>query len=166
MGAFLTSDGIRTPPPDNYNSTDIRVITLDGLADERGWFETRPDIVILKVDVEGLDYAVIQGAQKLLNARIVRNIFMEITAATKEQGALQKPALEMLINAGYKLFQRGGYRGPNQPALSLAHDDTLADIIVHEAESKGGTKQLNLWWTIDSFFLESRNNATAPKLSS
>ena len=44
----------------------LSVISLDALAKEQGWLETRPSIGFLKIDVEGLEAAVIRGATKLL----------------------------------------------------------------------------------------------------
>ena len=41
----------------------IKLITLDSFADPQGWFESRPSIGFLKIDVEA-----IEGAQKLLGA--------------------------------------------------------------------------------------------------
>ena len=55
----------------NYetNATEIgslSLISLDTLAEEQGWLETKPSIGFLKIDVEGLEAAVIRGATKLL----------------------------------------------------------------------------------------------------
>ena len=130
------------------NSTALHVLTLDNFARERGWFDSRPDIAILKVDVEGMEYSVIEGATELLKAKIVRNIFMEVSARTRVERKINKPSLVMLQDAGYKLHKVGGWMGPNQDVDFPQDDGDIAEHIMLRTEEEAA-KQLNLWWTID-----------------
>lgn len=128
-------------------SSALHVLTLDNFARERGWFESRPDISILKVDVEGMEYSVIEGAMELFQAKLVRNIFMEVSARTPEEEEVNKPALLMLRKAGYKLHKVGGFRGPNK-TVAFPQDEEIANHIISRTKLEEA-KQLNLWWKID-----------------
>lgn len=166
-GTFSFQENKRNPGQGKFhenagvpNTTALHVVTLDHFAEERGWFEesSRPNVAILKVDVEGMEYTVIEGAMKLLKANIVKNIFMEVSARTQEQRKMNQPALAMLRNAGYKLHKVGGWKGPDTEVMGLFpvqddhHADGDGDILAEQImmyTSKKGSKQLNLWWTID-----------------
>jgi FkbM family methyltransferase len=80
---------------------ELPVLTLDMFAEERGWFGSRPNIAILKIDVERHEANVLMGAKKLLNARIVQNIFTEVSLEKASEKNIQKEALELLVQAGY-----------------------------------------------------------------
>ena len=140
MGKFHEVQGVP-------NSKAIHVLTLDNFARERGWFASRPDIAILKVDVEGMEYTVIEGGKNLLKSGIVRNIFMEVSARTPIERELNKPSLAMLRDTGYKLHKVGGWAGPNRDVDFPLDGDIAEHIMV--ATDKQEVKQLNLWWTLD-----------------
>jgi FkbM family methyltransferase len=80
---------------------ELPVITLDTFAEERGWFQSTPNIAILKIDVERHEANVLMGAKKLMNSRIVQNVFTEVSLEDGSQKSVQKEALEVLIQAGY-----------------------------------------------------------------
>jgi FkbM family methyltransferase len=80
---------------------ELPVLTLDTFAEERGWFGSRPNIAILKIDVERHEANVLMGAKKLLNERIVQNIFTEVSLEKVSEKNIQKDALELLLQAGY-----------------------------------------------------------------
>jgi FkbM family methyltransferase len=80
---------------------ELPVLTLDAFAEERGWFDTRPNVAILKIDVERHEANVLMGAKKLLNSRIVQNVFTEVSLEQGTQKSVQKEALEVLVQAGY-----------------------------------------------------------------
>ncbi|CAB9517403.1 Inherit from COG: Methyltransferase [Seminavis robusta] len=124
----------------------FQVVTLDGLAKKRNWFESRPDIALLKIAVEGLEYNVILGALELLQARMIRNILMEVSARNSEEMELNKPALDLLIEAGYKLHKVGGWRGPDKD-LELDPNKDAAEQIMEKTLGEKA-RQLNLWWTL------------------
>ncbi|CAB9517402.1 Inherit from COG: Methyltransferase [Seminavis robusta] len=125
----------------------LHVITLDNFARERGWFTTRPDIAILKVDVEGFEYSVIEGAAELLKAKIIRNLFMEVSAREKWEMEINKPALKLVFQSGYKLHKIGAWRGPNND-VSFPQDDNIAEHVMQRT-LKEKSQQLNLWWKLD-----------------
>lgn len=59
------------------------IVTLDDMANDLGWFKSDENnepskIVLLKVDVEGFEPSVFEGARKLLNSSIIENIVMEM----------------------------------------------------------------------------------------
>jgi len=140
QGTMVEETGVK-------NATALNVLTLDNFARERGWFESRPDIAILKVDVEGMEYSVMEGAMELFQAKLVRNVFMEVSARSDEEATANKPSLIMLKNAGYMLHKVGGWLGPDEN-LTFPQDDNLADRILQLTIAEKA-KQLNLWWKLD-----------------
>jgi len=137
--------------PTNHRSSVIPIITLDHLAQKRGWFDSKPDISILKVDVEGLEYKVVEGAAKLLQSKLVRHVFCEVSARDEEEGRLQLPFLEMMVSAGYRLYRTGGWLGPKD-RVEWPHDRSMPQRIINATMAEGVAQQLNLWWTIDPNF--------------
>jgi hypothetical protein len=125
----------------------LQMITLDSFAKERGWLQSRPDIAILKVVVEGLEYSVIEGAKELLKAGIVRNIFLEVSAKSGKQARSNVPFIEFLANeTKYGLYMIGGITGPTKK-VDWPNNDMLKTRIL-DAASKEHYKQLNLWYKL------------------
>lgn len=139
----------------------MRVIKLDEFARARGWFDdpmdassgaSGSDIAILKVGVEGMVNAVIKGAATLIEAKIIRNILMKVTAQDNmpqnEEDDL-KQALQIIVQAGYTLYRVGGSTGPSQGFEDApANPDALPDAIIRRTREEKAF-QLNLWWTLD-----------------
>jgi len=108
---------------------EIDLITLDSFAESRGWFESKPSIAFFKLDVEGFEMPIIQGAKKLFKSRLVELFDMEMKPNTpiKEKHAM----LEVIFNSGYELYMQGWFKGPNNKVerkytnyLDLAADIT------------------------------------------
>lgn len=132
---------------DTSNPNAVQIVTLDNFAKERGWFESRPDIAVFKVDVEGNEYQVINGAQKLLKSKMIRNIFMEISVREPFERKQNIPMLKFLgEDANYRLHAIGGWPGPGTP-VDWPNDEHLVKKI-QDAAAKEGAKQLNLWWQV------------------
>ena len=58
----------------------VDVVRLDDVAEQEGWISRTneaPPIYLWKLDVEGYEYHVLEGSQKLLNSGQVENIIME-----------------------------------------------------------------------------------------
>ena len=53
------------------NIAQVKTLTLDALVQEFGWFRSKQEIVLLKMDVEGYEPAVVRGAQKLFQSGLV-----------------------------------------------------------------------------------------------
>jgi FkbM family methyltransferase len=125
----------------------LQMITLDSFAKERGWLQIRPDIAILKVDVEGLEYSVIEGAKELLKAGIVRNILLKVSAESGKQARSNVPFIEFLVKeTKYDLYMIGGIMGPHTK-VDWPNNDMLKTRILDTA-SKEPLKQLNLWYKL------------------
>jgi FkbM family methyltransferase len=125
----------------------LEIITLDSFAKERGWLQSRPDIAILKVDVEGLEYRVMEGAKELLKAGIVRNLLVEVSARSDEKMTTNVPFIEFLAKeAKYDLYMIGGKKGPNKK-VDWPNNDMLTTNI-YNATLKEPWKQLNLWYKL------------------
>ena len=55
----------------------VPVARLDDVAEQQGWITNEEPIYLWKLDVEGYEYHVLEGAQKLLHSKKVENILME-----------------------------------------------------------------------------------------
>jgi FkbM family methyltransferase len=129
------------------NHTELPVTTLDVFAEEHGWFESRPEIAIMKVDVERHEANVLVGAEKLLKSGIVQNIFTETSLEDPARRHIEAAALELLIAAGYKLKGQGGWMGPGKDS-PWPDDENLVKHIFDYIETE---KKLyrNLWWALN-----------------
>lgn len=72
----------------------VEVTTLDDAIDK--------NIDVLKLDVEGHEHQVLQGAKRLLAAHQIRHIVFE------DHGGISKPLVNQLASAGFELFRLGG----------------------------------------------------------
>jgi FkbM family methyltransferase len=122
----------------------VDIITLDGLADTLGFFRSKSSpIVILKVDVEGFEPSVFQGAQKLLRSGIVENILMEVSG--KRDNHQNEEMILLIQKSGYRLHGLGFSSGPTAARLPDYRDEKeLVTLILTKVAGKG--QQVNLWW--------------------
>ncbi len=78
--------------------------TLDQFAQQRQWFDGlqrhQVFISILKVDTEGHETQILEGARRLIQSGLVRNVLLEYRKNGKE-------AVEILFEAGYVLVYDG-----------------------------------------------------------
>ena len=136
-GSFSTAkEGQR---PFKASANQITVTTLDEFARDKGFFESKPVISILKVDVEGLEGQALLGGKELFASHLVKNILMEITPS-ENSDVIQK-AFDMLIN-DYELAKYGTFSGPDRDH-NWPMDGNLVQNMI--AAKKG---QLNLWWKV------------------
>ena len=135
--------------PDTEKGYQMRVISLDNFANSRGWFETKPDIAIFKVDVDGYEAHVMEGAKQLLNSHIIRNIFMEAAIRNKEELKAARNSLLIISQAGYKVRQWGDVKGPQNDVdwSHLTDPEHIASQVIAQAAKHEG-KFLNVWWTL------------------
>ena len=156
-GSSFHGDKAPVSSIDGVIRDNIRVVTLDDVAKELRWYdEPKTHIAILKVDVEGYDPEVFEGAEELLSSGLVENIFMEYSF---ESGANAKERLRNMIRrivtCGYRVCAVGDWNG-----AKLVHEtahaqhaekkgaDQLAEAL-HDmvSEKKVGSMQYNLEWT-------------------
>jgi len=90
----------------------IDLVTLDSFAESHGWFESRPSIGFFKLDVEGFELKVIQGAKKLLESRLVELLAMEMKPEKAKGDKVM--IVNAICNAGYDLHMDGGWMGPTK----------------------------------------------------
>lgn len=156
-GSSFHGDEAPVSSIDGASINDIRVVTLDDVAKELRWYdEPKTQIAILKVDVEGYDPEVFEGAEELLSSGLVKNIFMEYSF---ESGANAKERLgnmiRRIVTCGYKVCAVGNWNG-----AKLLHEtayaqhaekkgaDQLAEALHHMVSvKKVGSRQYNLEWT-------------------
>jgi FkbM family methyltransferase len=172
-GAGTFKQTLTVTDPGGYvrmvNSTapiqNLAVTTLDAYAQYMRWLPTisvatssastkshvdnetsmKLEIHILKIDVEGLEPAVIFGANQLLLSKQIWNIIMEITCATSADRSLLEDSLNLLCSAGYMLQGYGGASGPVPHLHRLNNCTSMVARIINHCE-KDGLRQMNLWW--------------------
>ena len=97
----------------------LQLVSLDALAQSQNWLLTDDDgdndtrIAILKIDVEGLELKVFEGAKELLKSGTVKNIFMEWKKGEKKEESKEwEDIFSLLLEAGYELYKIGSIPGP------------------------------------------------------
>lgn len=99
LGGFAAA-GVRT-------ALQVEVVTLDEYFTDR-----EAPIEVLKIDVEGADTLVLEGAEKLLSRRLIKNIFFEYFGERMDYLSIPRNrAFELLAQYGYKssLVAEGEY---------------------------------------------------------
>jgi hypothetical protein len=129
-----------------YEEKQSQAIALDQFAEERGWFSSQPDIVVLVVGLEELGYNVILGALGLIRSKMIHNIFMEISARSENEITAHKAALRLMNLAGYTVRKVSSWRGPYELFLFDNSRDLAEQIMEHAQKER--TKRLNLQWTL------------------
>jgi FkbM family methyltransferase len=123
---------------DNGIVGEIELITLDSFAEKHGWFESRPTIGFFKLDVEGFEKQIIQGAKKLFKSRIVELFDMEMKTFTPSKDKYDM--LEVIFNAGYELYMHGGFKGPKH--IVEKNYSTYLELAADVTEKKYGENLL------------------------
>ena len=123
------------------SGTYTTTVTLDQFAQERNWFVDRDlKIAILKIDVEGREPAIIEGAATLLKSGLVENILTELRDLKKDEKV--KAALQTILEAGYVLVNYDAKKGGNK---KMTTEETDAEIQQMLQTAKGrGT--VDLWF--------------------
>ncbi len=102
------------------------IITLDSFAESQGWFESKPSIGILKIDVEKFEKEVFEGGQKLLKSHLVEMISFELKGF--EPTDRKQRIIQILVESGYDLYMHGQAYGPNNVVEKVY--DTWQDMAV------------------------------------
>lgn len=123
----------------------LRVVSLDYLANDLGWLDS--DIEILKVDVEGEELGVFEGAKELLRSKRVQNLFMEGGGHGPAVHRRFKQIVGLLVDSGYEIHKIGGFRGPNSPMTAAPSGSNVAEFYFERCMKVGRkSQQCNLWW--------------------
>ena len=120
---------------DGYHAL-TKTITLDTLAKQRGWFR-KPgfEIAILKLDVEGKEPQIVEGAQKLLASGKVLNVLTEFRRLGRDH---VQTALKTLLDSGFTLIHE------KEGKVSIDRSRILLDELKDELSGKG--KNVDLWF--------------------
>lgn len=145
-GKFVASAlATKDPSLAKRNFTELKVQTLDTFVQNHGWFVSKPNIAILKIDVERHEAQVVLGATKLLQSALVQNIFVETSLDGLTEGeSPDRQALQTIMDAGYILRKYGYWQGPTTPC-HWATDADLVDNLANFLKEKKW-EYLNLWW--------------------
>lgn len=95
-GAAYWGDGLL----ETERAIDVPVVTLDSFCEERGI-----DVIdVLKIDVQGAERAVLEGARGLLERRSVRSVYFEVILVDTYVGQSSfEEYLRLLRAVGYRL---------------------------------------------------------------
>lgn len=133
------------------------LVSLDQLGTELDWMAESQTISILKVDVEGFELEVLQGAQALLKSKTVQNVFFEGNLRRKVEHARFRKLVEVMVNNSYVAYKVGGFRGADNLVqtswTATKRVDRYIDGLKAECSGPGGEKpraQCNIWWRLMS----------------
>lgn len=86
---------------DSFKKYPVETITLDTFCT----LHEISEIEVLKIDVQGWEYAVLKGAQQLLKSKSIQHIIFEVeTWAEKNAGLLPGASQQFLLSNDYELF--------------------------------------------------------------
>ena len=86
---------------DSFKKYPVKTITLDSFCT----LHEIKEIEVLKIDVQGWEYAVLKGAAQLLKAKAIHHIIFEVETWAEENAGLPAGASQqLLLSSGYELF--------------------------------------------------------------
>ena len=93
---------------------EVQITTVDAEVERRGW----PSVDFLKIDAEGYDFRVLEGARRLFENRKVSYGQFEYNAPWRLCGTTLTYAIRWLHNLGYECFliKADGLHTPNVEA--------------------------------------------------
>jgi FkbM family methyltransferase len=99
----------------------VSTITLDDFAQQNRWFEQKPQIHVslLKLDTEGHEPQILQGAQQFIQQKLARNILVEFRPSCHE-------AMIALLDAGYAIVDDSKPRKrlmPRKEAITFLEEE-------------------------------------------
>ena len=85
----------------SFKKYPVKTITLDSFCT----LNEIKEIEVLKIDVQGWEYAVLKGAAQLLKAKAIHHIIFEVETWAEENAGLPAGASQqLLLSSGYELF--------------------------------------------------------------
>jgi hypothetical protein len=88
------------------NTINVPVVTLDQFWAESSYSTSTIDV--LKIDTEGADTWVLQGAYQLLKEKRIKHIFFEENKVRMSAlGILSETAKDLLLSCGYQITPMG-----------------------------------------------------------
>jgi len=117
---------------DGANMISVRVTTLDTFFSQLNW----PKIDLVKMDIEGAEYAALKGAKELVRRNDSLNMLVELNPSTLEAaGVTPREFLELLMEMGFRQIQVVEWN-----CYSIF--DMELDWLIDEVYCKGS---VNLW---------------------
>lgn len=105
------------------NVRNVPCVTLDSFCKQRGI----GIVDILKVDVEGFETSVFEGASQMLSDKKIKNILFEVSLGVMDRLKLDPAGpLQVLENYGYKITNVYGFAVQSQDILKYGGQDMLA----------------------------------------
>ncbi len=105
---------------DSFDHYKVQAITLENFTKENHI----DDIAVLKMDVQGWEYYVLRGAEKLINQKKIKNIIFEFEWWAEQNAGLEiGTAQKFLINKGYTLTTLDGSK--------ITEPLTSGTVIIH-----------------------------------
>ena len=127
----------------------LPIVTLDALAKDQGWLAKNSSmkVVLMKMDIEGMEHIALSGSEELLKSNIIENILMEFNADSRK--TIWVSLMSSLLDSGYMLYKVGDHRGPTEPYQSYSDnaEDVIEDIIRNDF---GKGSNVNAWFKLKS----------------
>lgn len=124
-------------------------VALDDLARENGWLDDPTiSIALLKVDVEGAESLVMEGAKALLKARVIKNILTEVRKPTSQA---TRESMTTLLDSGYRIVKDDVAGNATSEIQRLSRDETMAHMKYIEANVglRGRPVYADLWFQLE-----------------
>jgi len=135
----------------NYRAKKVGsmpLLSLDEVAERKGWFTSRPNIAFVKVDVEGYELNVLRGLSKMIKAKLIKNIVFEFKTQFSSEEEVNLNLLQTLIESGYELYKKGKSNGPDK---LFTQDYTTAQELyklLSDQNIHANKVNQNLWWRL------------------
>ncbi|KAL3942267.1 MAG: hypothetical protein SGBAC_003506 [Bacillariaceae sp.] len=143
---------------------EIPVVRLDDVADQQDWLndDARTPIYLWKLDVEGYEYHVLEGAKKLLQSRRVKNILLENSNSDVQQVAKMHTDI---YSAGYEIKMLSNTEGTPYRSKMVAPLNKIfaqaasVESLLDKPEITLFTKvTCNIWWVLrEDHMIESKS---------
>jgi FkbM family methyltransferase len=127
---------------------ELPIIALDALARDQGWLSegSNVKIVLMKMDIEGMEPVALEGTKELLRANIIENILMEFNSDSPRADWVS--LISTLFDCGYKLYKIGDHTGPNELFQLTSNDPKV--VLDDFKKRHYSASNMNAWFKVKS----------------
>ena len=131
-GELGTNEGMNFVSEDGVDAVGekVQTVSLDRFCEER----SIDNVDLLKVDIQGHEYAALKGAEQLIRAGRIKTIFMELNWAQGSHSICPATESVQFLKQAHYLFSKPGKRLNWQPAGEWLR--TMNDVIARRVSSQ------------------------------
>lgn len=128
---------------------ELPIVTLDALAQDQGWLSKHNEvkIVLMKMDIEGLEPTALAGSKELLRTKVIENVLMEFNGDLPKSDWIL--LIKTLSDCGYQIYKIGDHRGPK---VSFQMTSEGPESVVDNIKKTLGPQVVNanVWFKVES----------------